>query len=84
MAAVLGSVCKGSATLLSESQPVSRCACPITPDPAMAQVEKKAGLLRRSSASKKPLKEKVVLMYDEIFAVRFLWFLQSTGALIQF
>nr|XP_033797033.1 armadillo-like helical domain-containing protein 3 isoform X2 [Geotrypetes seraphini] len=33
----------------------------------MAQVEKKAGLLRKSSASKKPLKEKVVLMYDEIF-----------------
>uniref|UniRef100_A0AAY3ZY83 Armadillo-like helical domain-containing protein n=1 Tax=Denticeps clupeoides TaxID=299321 RepID=A0AAY3ZY83_9TELE len=33
----------------------------------MAQVEKKAGLLRRTS-SKKPLKEKVVLMYDEIFA----------------
>uniref|UniRef100_A0A3Q1C3Q6 Armadillo-like helical domain-containing protein n=1 Tax=Amphiprion ocellaris TaxID=80972 RepID=A0A3Q1C3Q6_AMPOC len=37
----------------------------------MAQqlVEKKAGLLRRMSSSKKPLKEKVVLMYDEIFAV---------------
>ncbi|XP_037094920.1 armadillo-like helical domain-containing protein 3 [Syngnathus acus] len=34
----------------------------------MAQVEKKAGLLRRTSSSKKPLKEKVVLMYDEIFA----------------
>ncbi|KAK9539754.1 hypothetical protein VZT92_002255 [Zoarces viviparus] len=34
----------------------------------MSQVEKKAGLLRRSSSSKKPLKEKVVLMYDEIFA----------------
>ncbi|XP_018408692.1 PREDICTED: UPF0668 protein C10orf76 homolog [Nanorana parkeri] len=34
----------------------------------MAQVEKKVGLLRKSSASKKPLKEKVVLMYDEIFA----------------
>ncbi|MBN3321901.1 ARMD3 protein, partial [Atractosteus spatula] len=34
----------------------------------MAQVEKKAGLLRKSSASRKPLKEKVVLMYDEIFA----------------
>ncbi|XP_073451465.1 armadillo-like helical domain-containing protein 3 [Aquarana catesbeiana] len=33
----------------------------------MAQVEKKVGLLRKSSASKKPLKEKVVLMYDEIF-----------------
>ncbi|KAH0623818.1 hypothetical protein JD844_006962 [Phrynosoma platyrhinos] len=33
----------------------------------MAQAEKKGGLLRRSSASKKPLKEKVVLMYDEIF-----------------
>ncbi|XP_076879433.1 armadillo-like helical domain-containing protein 3 [Brachyhypopomus gauderio] len=33
---------------------------------AMAQ-EKKAGLLRRTSSSKKPLKEKVVLMYDEIF-----------------
>ncbi|RXM99506.1 UPF0668 protein C10orf76-like [Acipenser ruthenus] len=33
----------------------------------MAQVEKKAGLLRKSSASKKPLKEKVVLMYEEIF-----------------
>uniref|UniRef100_A0AAY5EXB6 Armadillo-like helical domain-containing protein n=1 Tax=Electrophorus electricus TaxID=8005 RepID=A0AAY5EXB6_ELEEL len=32
----------------------------------MAQ-EKKAGLLRRTSSSKKPLKEKVVLMYDEIF-----------------
>ncbi|KAL1005524.1 hypothetical protein UPYG_G00060210, partial [Umbra pygmaea] len=37
-------------------------------DPAMSQVEKKAGLLRRTSSSKKPLKEKVVLMYDEIFA----------------
>uniref|UniRef100_A0A8C9TIG0 Armadillo like helical domain containing 3 n=1 Tax=Scleropages formosus TaxID=113540 RepID=A0A8C9TIG0_SCLFO len=35
----------------------------------MAQVEKKAGLLRRSSSSKKPLTEKVVLMYDEIFGV---------------
>lgn len=35
----------------------------------MSQVEKKAGLLRRTSSSKKPLKEKVVLMYDEIFAV---------------
>ncbi|XP_059904257.1 armadillo-like helical domain-containing protein 3 [Gadus macrocephalus] len=34
----------------------------------MSQVEKKVGLLRRSSSSKKPLKEKVVLMYDEIFA----------------
>ncbi|KAG8435394.1 hypothetical protein GDO86_013373 [Hymenochirus boettgeri] len=33
----------------------------------MAQIEKKVGLLRKSSASKKPLKEKVVLMYDEIF-----------------
>ncbi|XP_060719399.1 armadillo-like helical domain-containing protein 3 [Tachysurus vachellii] len=32
----------------------------------MAQ-EKKAGLLKRTSSSKKPLKEKVVLMYDEIF-----------------
>uniref|UniRef100_A0A8C4RMP4 Armadillo like helical domain containing 3 n=1 Tax=Erpetoichthys calabaricus TaxID=27687 RepID=A0A8C4RMP4_ERPCA len=39
----------------------------------MAQVEKKAGLLRKSSASKKPLKEKVVLMYDEIFAVGNEW-----------
>lgn len=36
----------------------------------MAQTEKKGGLLRKSSASKKPLKEKVVLMYDEIFTVR--------------
>uniref|UniRef100_A0A8C5EDI5 Armadillo-like helical domain-containing protein n=1 Tax=Gouania willdenowi TaxID=441366 RepID=A0A8C5EDI5_GOUWI len=34
----------------------------------MSQVEKKAGLLRRTSSSKKTLKEKVVLMYDEIFA----------------
>ncbi|XP_069467720.1 armadillo-like helical domain-containing protein 3 isoform X2 [Ambystoma mexicanum] len=34
----------------------------------MAQVEKKGGLLRKSTASKKPLKEKVVLMYDEIFS----------------
>ncbi|XP_068178498.1 armadillo-like helical domain-containing protein 3 [Antennarius striatus] len=34
----------------------------------MSQTEKKAGLLRRTSSSKKPLKEKVVLMYDEIFA----------------
>uniref|UniRef100_A0AAQ5Z252 Armadillo-like helical domain-containing protein n=1 Tax=Amphiprion ocellaris TaxID=80972 RepID=A0AAQ5Z252_AMPOC len=34
----------------------------------MAQQLKKAGLLRRMSSSKKPLKEKVVLMYDEIFA----------------
>uniref|UniRef100_A0ACB8F9W9 Armadillo-like helical domain-containing protein 3 n=1 Tax=Sphaerodactylus townsendi TaxID=933632 RepID=A0ACB8F9W9_9SAUR len=33
----------------------------------MAQAEKKGGLLRKSSANKKPLKEKVVLMYDEIF-----------------
>ncbi|GAB5578720.1 armadillo-like helical domain-containing protein 3 isoform X1 [Prionailurus iriomotensis] len=33
----------------------------------MAQVEKRGGLLRKSSASRKPLKEKVVLMYDEIF-----------------
>lgn len=38
-------------------------------DITMSQVEKKAGLLRRTSSSKKPLKEKVVLMYDEIFAV---------------
>lgn len=35
----------------------------------MSQVEKKAGLLRRTSSSKKPLKEKVVLMYDDIFSV---------------
>uniref|UniRef100_A0A8C9VQH4 Armadillo like helical domain containing 3 n=1 Tax=Scleropages formosus TaxID=113540 RepID=A0A8C9VQH4_SCLFO len=35
----------------------------------MAQVDKKAGLLRKSSASRKPLKEKVVLMYDEIFGL---------------
>ncbi|KAG5275369.1 hypothetical protein AALO_G00119470 [Alosa alosa] len=36
---------------------------------AMAQVEKKVGLLGlRTSSSKKPLKEKVVLMYDDIFA----------------
>ena len=28
------------------------------------------GLLRRTSSSKRPLKEKVVLMYDDIFAVR--------------
>uniref|UniRef100_A0A3Q3Q8G7 Armadillo-like helical domain-containing protein n=1 Tax=Monopterus albus TaxID=43700 RepID=A0A3Q3Q8G7_MONAL len=34
----------------------------------MSQMEKKAGLLRRTSSSKKPLKEKVVLMYDEIFS----------------
>ncbi|EMP27929.1 UPF0668 protein C10orf76 [Chelonia mydas] len=33
----------------------------------MAQAEKKGGLLWKSSASKKLLKEKVVLMYDEIF-----------------
>ncbi|KAG8551266.1 hypothetical protein GDO81_004029 [Engystomops pustulosus] len=33
----------------------------------MAQVDKKVGLLRKSSSNKKPLKEKVVLMYDEIF-----------------
>ncbi|XP_042192956.1 armadillo-like helical domain-containing protein 3 isoform X2 [Callorhinchus milii] len=33
----------------------------------MAQVEKKVGLLRKASSSRKPLKEKVVLMYDEIF-----------------
>uniref|UniRef100_A0A8C5WW36 Armadillo like helical domain containing 3 n=1 Tax=Laticauda laticaudata TaxID=8630 RepID=A0A8C5WW36_LATLA len=33
----------------------------------MAQSEKKGGLLRKSSSNKKPLKEKVVLMYDEIF-----------------
>lgn len=46
----------------------------VSPSPtgslAMAQVEKRGGLLRKSSASKKPLKEKVVLMYDEIFMVR--------------
>lgn len=42
---------------------------PLFPDLIMSQVEKKAGLLRRTSSSKKPLKEKVVLMYDEIFAV---------------
>uniref|UniRef100_A0A4W5LEP8 Armadillo like helical domain containing 3 n=1 Tax=Hucho hucho TaxID=62062 RepID=A0A4W5LEP8_9TELE len=35
----------------------------------MSQLEKKAGLLRRTSSSKKPLKEKVVLMYDEIFTL---------------
>uniref|UniRef100_A0A7M4F3I0 Armadillo like helical domain containing 3 n=1 Tax=Crocodylus porosus TaxID=8502 RepID=A0A7M4F3I0_CROPO len=35
----------------------------------MALAEKKGGLLRKSSASKKPLKEKVVLMYDEIFTI---------------
>ena len=35
----------------------------------MSQVEKKSGLLRRTSSSKKPLKEKVVLMYDDIFSV---------------
>lgn len=34
----------------------------------MAQVDKKTGLLRKSSATKKPLKEKVVLMYDGIFS----------------
>uniref|UniRef100_A0A8C4Q2C8 Armadillo like helical domain containing 3 n=1 Tax=Eptatretus burgeri TaxID=7764 RepID=A0A8C4Q2C8_EPTBU len=33
----------------------------------MAQPEKKSGLLRKSSGSKKVFKEKVVLMYDEIF-----------------
>lgn len=33
----------------------------------MAQEEKKGGLLKRTSFSKKPLKEKVVLMYDDIF-----------------
>lgn len=41
----------------------------LSSDVVMSQVEKKAGLLRRTSSSKKPLKEKVVLMYDEIFAV---------------
>lgn len=41
----------------------------LSSDLVMSQVEKKAGLLRRTSSSKKPLKEKVVLMYDEIFAV---------------
>lgn len=35
----------------------------------MSQLDKKAGLLRRTSSSKKTLKEKVVLMYDEIFSV---------------
>uniref|UniRef100_A0A3P8WKY5 Armadillo like helical domain containing 3 n=1 Tax=Cynoglossus semilaevis TaxID=244447 RepID=A0A3P8WKY5_CYNSE len=34
----------------------------------MSQLDKKAGLLRRTSSSKKTLKEKVVLMYDEIFS----------------
>ncbi|XP_052395110.1 armadillo-like helical domain-containing protein 3 isoform X2 [Carassius gibelio] len=33
----------------------------------MAQPEKKAGLLKRTSSSKKPLKEKVLLMYEQIF-----------------
>lgn len=43
---------------------------PVSPQTAvMSQVEKKAGLLRRTSSSKKPLKEKVVLMYDDIFSV---------------
>ena len=41
----------------------------LSSDLVMSQLEKKAGLLRRTSSSKKPLKEKVVLMYDEIFAV---------------
>lgn len=45
------------------------CFVCVTSDLAMSQVEKKAGLLRRTSSSKKPLKEKVVLMYDEVFAV---------------
>lgn len=44
--------------------------CPLSPQTTvMSQVEKKAGLLRRTSSSKKPLKEKVVLMYDDIFSV---------------
>lgn len=34
----------------------------------MSQMDKKAGLLRRTSSSKKTLKEKVVLMYDDIFS----------------
>uniref|UniRef100_UPI00398EF4E5 armadillo-like helical domain-containing protein 3 isoform X2 n=1 Tax=Pristiophorus japonicus TaxID=55135 RepID=UPI00398EF4E5 len=33
----------------------------------MAQIEKKRGLLHKASSTKKLLKEKVVLMYDEIF-----------------
>ncbi|CAG5929120.1 unnamed protein product [Menidia menidia] len=45
-----------------------RLSLPSPTDLTMSQVEKKAGLLRRTSSSKKPLKEKVVLMYDEIFA----------------
>lgn len=46
------------------------CVSPVSPQTAvMSQVEKKAGLLRRTSSSKKPLKEKVVLMYDDIFSV---------------
>lgn len=48
----------------------SLAACPLSPQTTvMSQVEKKAGLLRRTSSSKKPLKEKVVLMYDDIFSV---------------
>lgn len=47
-------------------------------DAVMSQVEKKAGLLRRTSSSKKPLKEKVVLMYDEIFAVSKSKYLQQS------
>lgn len=50
---------------------ILKCVSPYsTGSLAMAQVEKRGGLLRKSSASKKPLKEKVVLMYDEIFMVR--------------
>lgn len=48
---------------------ISKLALSLSLDAVMSQVEKKAGLLRRTSSSKKPLKEKVVLMYDEIFAV---------------
>lgn len=53
-----------------ESISSTDCGFLFTDSLTMAQVEKRGGLLRKSSASKKPLKEKVVLMYDEIFMVR--------------
>lgn len=72
-------IIKGVFTLFFIKEDVFGCLCLFTSisklgvslslDAVMSQVEKKAGLLRRTSSSKKPLKEKVVLMYDEIFAV---------------
>ena len=68
----------GLRTSDSDEQLLIRCVLCL--QTAMSQVEKKVGLLRRSSSSKKPLKEKVVLMYDEIFAVGLLLVLCGVAA----